>query len=921
MSSGTGSMILTGTRGLRSPRNAEASASSSAWSQFPNALSVRTYPAMLTGASVVRSPRSQARTSGADSPSTGRPESNAFTSRARIIRYQVEVLGETPSAALAARNRSTAHILCIGWRGRIRTFDLLIQSQAPYRLATRQCRPGFYPKPGARPAGATGACRPVRLDYTARMARTEPAIRRIASPPRTIVRATDLGGVGVLKEGGLFLLTDPFGDIHPDARGLGLYAGDTRVLSCAVLTVDGSRPVVLRGDTDDAYRGTIQLTNAELRRDPSDKVAADRTLARQSLGITRHRCLGPAFQERLVVTNFTEHPETIVIELALGADQADIFEIRGHQRSRAGQALPIVVGPDRLAFGYVGLDRVLRRTRVAFTPGEVIDATASRIAGGEGTPGSALFLRWRCDLEAGGRTELSWTVWADDQPVPTDGRPVELELGDEPVPVVDPAVGETAYRAWWDSTATIASDNELFDALIRRSVADLRQLLNAGPDPGECYLAAGVPWFATLFGRDAIISAYEAIAFRPQLAIDTLEVLAAHQATRDDPASDAEPGKIIHEVRNGEMASAGELPFGAYYGSVDSTPLWLILLGETYDWTGDAALVERLWPNAMAALDWIDRYGDLDGDGFVEYRRRAPGGLMNQGWKDSADAIRDRYGRPLEPPIALAEVQGYVHDAKRRIARLARRRGDETLAARLEREADELRARFDAAFWVDDLDFLAMGLDRDKRPADAIGSNAGQALWGGIVAPERTKSVVARLTGAGLESGWGVRTYASGQPGFNPLGYHTGTVWPHDNALIAAGLKRAGYDVEAGMLAGRVFEAAQHFADFRLPELYCGFDRAEVGVPVPYPVACSPQAWSAAAPLLLVRTMLGLQASAADGRLELVRPHLPSFLAKLTITNLRVGEATVDLLLHRWRGTTSAEVLRKTGDLEVTIRV
>lgn len=754
------------------------------------------------------------------------------------------------------------------------------------------------------------------------MAVPEPAVRRIVPPPRHIVHATDLGGVSVLKHGNLYLLTDPFGDIHPDSRGLGLYAGDTRVLSCSVLSVDGVRPALLRGDTDENFRGTIQLTNPETRRDPGDKITLERSLARQSLGIARHRILGGALRERLVVANFTEHPETLTIELAVGADAADIFEVRGYDRSESATTLPMVVGRDRAAFGHIGRDGVLRRTQIAFSAADVL--AAADVPDAWRVPGAAVILRWRLEVAAGSRIELEWTVWADESPIATEPGatpPSEPTIGPGDAPRVDEADGTAAYRAWRDGMATIATDNELFDRLIGRSVADLRLLLNDGPGPKEHYLAAGVPWFAALFGRDALISAYEAVAFRPQLAIETLEVLAARQATRDDPTADAEPGKILHELRTGEMARSGELPFAAYYGSVDATPLWLILLGETFDWTGDDALVERLWPNALAALDWIDRYGDADGDGFVEYRRRAERGLINQGWKDSTDSVRDRHGRTVEAPIALAEIQGYVHDAKRRMAGLARRRGDPALAERLDREADLLRARFDSAFWVEDLRCYAMALDRDKRPADAIASNVGQALWGGIVAPERARAVVERLTDHGLDSGWGIRTYADGQPGYNPLGYHTGSVWPHDNALIVAGLKRYGFDVEATALAGRIFEAAQHFPDFRLPELYSGFDRRDVAVPVPYPVACAPQAWSAAAPLLLVRTMLGMRASAADGTLELVRPHLPSWLGKLTVSSLRIGPASVDLLFHRWRGTTSAEVLRKSGDLEVTIRV
>ena len=402
-----------------------------------------------------------------------------------------------------------------------------------------------------------------------------------------------------------------------------------------------------------------------------------------------------------------------------------------------------------------------------------------------------------------------------------------------PLPRISGDEGAAAYHAWERGTTTVESDHELFNLVVKRSISDLRLLINDGPGPDQRYVAAGVPWFTTLFGRDALITAFQSLAFRPQLAVETLEVLAAYQATEDDPWRDAEPGKILHELRTGEMARAGELPHTPYYGSVDSTPLWLVLLGATFDWTGDRALVDRLWPNALAALDWIERYGDKDGDGFIEYERRSERGLLNQGWKDSGDAIRDRTGRECKPPIALAEVQGYVFDAKRRMARLARdawRRGDGRPTRT--REATELAARFEAAFWVEDQRYYAMALDADKRHADAIGSNAGQCLWSGIVSQERSGDVVERLLQGPMFSGWGIRTYASGQPGYNPIGYHTGTVWPHDTSLIAAGFKRYGFDEASNRLVGPMMEAAQRFPDYRLPELFCGFEKAHAGVPV-----------------------------------------------------------------------------------------
>ena len=450
-------------------------------------------------------------------------------------------------------------------------------------------------------------------------------------------------------------------------------------------------------------------------------------------------------------------------------------------------------------------------------------------------------------------------------------------------------------------------------------MSDLRLLQSIDP-MGEPFIAAGVPWFTTLFGRDSLITSLQCLPFLPRLALETLEILARRQATAEDPWRDAEPGKILHELRTGEMSRTGELPFSPYYGSVDATPLWLILLGETYDWTGDDGLIERYWPNALAALDWIDTWGDRDGDGFVEYERRAETGLRNQGWKDSTDAIRWLDGNLAETPIALAEVQGYVFDAKRRMARLARHRGESPLADRLEADALVLQGRFIERFRLPD-GSIAMALDRAKRPVDAVGSNAGHCLWTGIVSPEGAPAAAAALGTKAMDSGWGLRTYAADQPGYNPIGYHTGTVWPHDTAIAAAGLRRYGLDAAAGTLSGGLLSAAQHFPAFRLPELFCGFDRAATGAPIAYPVACSPQAWAAGASLMIIGTILGLQADAAAHRLTLDRPNLPSELTKVVVRGVRVGEATCDLLLHRWRGLTSAEVLRKDGPLEVVVRL
>jgi glycogen debranching enzyme len=735
------------------------------------------------------------------------------------------------------------------------------------------------------------------------------AVRTLAPTPVTIQPATDLTGVQTLKHENLYLLTDAFGDIHPNMRGLGLYHDDTRVLSLYELRVNGFRPVVLRASGGPGYVSTIQLTNPDVRHHPLEKRDPEIVMRRQSMGIVRERLLGGAFRERITVRNFTGHEERVELSLALAVDGADIFELRGFQRVRRGEVLPVLVREEqdglRATLAYRGLDDVVRSTFVAASlPGIVEEGPSFRFAE---------------VLAAGGSMSLSVTVWTADEPWAAVRDAAPEDRFPEP-PEVSAEEPEAAHRAWAESTAAVRSGDAFFDRTIERARSDLRALISGWPGGTERYVAAGVPWFVTLFGRDSIITALETLAFRPQIAIETLQLLARHQSREDDPRRDAEPGKILHELRTGEMARLGEVPHVPYFGSVDATPLWLVLLSETHAWTGDDALVDRLWPNVLAALEWIDRYGDRDGDGFVEYRRRNDEGLVNQGWKDSFDAIRWRDGALAEAPVALVEVQGYVWDAKRRIAALARRRGDAALADRLTGQAETLRQRFEDAFWMEDAGTYAMALDGAKRQCDAIASNPGQALWSGIVAPERAARVVASLLSPAMNSGWGIRTLASDQVGFNPIGYHLGSVWPHDNALIAAGLKRYGFAREAGLVAEQVLGASRHFREYRLPELYCGFSREESHLPVPYPVACVPQAWAAGAPYSLLQTMLGLRADASANTLELMHPELPEWLEKVIVRGMTVGEAVVDLHVYRSKEGTGVEVVRKTFDINVVVR-
>ena len=752
-----------------------------------------------------------------------------------------------------------------------------------------------------------------------------------------VVRATDLTGVQILKHDNLFMLSDAYGDIHVDGRGLGLYDGDTRVLSIYDLRLNGMRPVVLRAGPAANFHGSIQLTNPDFLQPPSGAHdASEIVLRRQSLGVVRERVISGGFGERVSVQNYTTSPEQARLTLRLDADYADIFELRGFVRSRRGERLPTSGDGSQVEFGYRGVDGDVRRTFVRISPPmTLVDSDGSVPQSGP------VVLELDTMLPPGERVTLTVDVWAEvphgsaeadsatEETEATDADEAdeagdtfesgEVESRSRPSISADEPVA--MHRAWRSSSVTIETNDVLAERALERASADLRLLLNSGPGPGERYVAAGVPWFSCLFGRDSLITSLQLLGVRPQIARSTLSILARLQATEVDDWRDAQPGKILHELREGELARVGEIPHAPYYGTVDATPLWLMLLDEYERWTGDAELLERLWPNALAALRWMDDYGDIDGDGLIEYERHSKRGLLNQGWKDSGDAIRNRDGTLAEGPIALVEVQGYAYAARRGLARLARLRGDHTFAATQEDVAEALRARFEEAFWMDDAGTYALALDGAKRQVDGVASNAGHALWTGISAPDRAASTARVLTGPGMWSGWGIRTLSSETTGYNPIGYHLGTIWPHDNGICAAGFARYGLFDEARLVAGTLLEATNHFREARLPELFCGFERERSPLPVPYPVACSPQAWAAGSLFHLVGATLGMQPNAREHRLELFRPSLPASLPALRMRNLRIGEALVDLEFATQDGSISVEVLRRTGELDVVVRL
>jgi len=723
-----------------------------------------------------------------------------------------------------------------------------------------------------------------------------------------ILRATDLTGVHVLKHENLFMLSSAHGDIRPDGRGLGLYDSDTRILSTYDLTLNGVHPVVLRAGPAASFQGTIQLTNPDLFADqPRGGDGSEIVLRRQSLGVVRDRVVANGFRERITITNYTTDPERAHLALSLDADYADIFEARGDR-------LANVVEDGRVTFAYRGLDNVLRRTHVR--------VSRQMTVVGDADPASSGVVTLELDetVAAGGALTFTVEIWHESASLAANAA-TDAGPRSGAAPRIDADQPTAMHRAWRQSSAAIDTSHLLAERALERASADLRLLLNTDERTGDRYIAAGVPWFSCLFGRDSIITSLQLLSIRPQVARNTLAVLARYQATESDAWRDAQPGKILHELRTGELARTNEIPHSPYYGTVDATPLWLMLLDEYERWTADDELIDQLWPNALAALNWIEKYGDTDGDGFVEYERQSERGLSNQGWKDSWDSVRNRDGSLAEGPIALVEVQGYVYAARRGMARLARLRGETRLAERQEHAAEALRRSFEERFWMDDAGTYALALDGNKTRVDGVASNAGHALWSGIASAERAASVARVLTGDGMWSGWGIRTLSSNTVGYNPIGYHLGTVWPHDNGICAAGFARYGLFDEARRVCGALLEATTHFREARLPELFCGFDRDYSPMPVPYPVACSPQAWAAGSLFHMVTATLGMSPDARGGTIELLRPALPDWLSDLRLRNLRVGNALVDLAFDRENGSISVEVLRRTGDVDVVVRL
>ncbi|MGR3309261.1 MAG: amylo-alpha-1,6-glucosidase [Candidatus Brocadiales bacterium] len=696
----------------------------------------------------------------------------------------------------------------------------------------------------------------------------------------------------VLKHGDTFAVFDHYGDIQSiGLREQGLYHEGTRFLSRLELRLGRERPLFLSSTVKQENELlVIDLTNPDISVNGKVVIPSGTLHIFRSKFLWQNTCF-----ERLRITNYGMIPVDVTFSFLFGADFADIFEVRGMKRKKRGRRLENIVEESSILLGYEGLDGVIRRTRLecspqpkVVSPSEVCFETRVQPKG-EAT----FFLIVSCESSHNIPTRLSY-----------DSAFTEVV---QAIKVVK-AQGCELYTS-----------NERFNDWLNRSLADLHLIITKTPD--GFYPYAGVPWFSTVFGRDGIITALESLWVNPEIAWGVLSYLASTQAREVIPEQDAEPGKILHEIRKGEMAALGEVPFGRYYGSVDTTPLFVMLAGAYYERTGDRKLIEDIWSSIELALEWIDKYGDVDGDGMVEYVRRSTKGLVHQGWKDSNDAVFHADGTPAEGPIALCEVQGYVYNAKLRAAELASVLGHKERAKELSLQAQACQERFEQAFWCEELSSYVLALDGQKRPCRVRTSNAGHCLFTGIASPEHARRTAEMLLSKEMFSGWGIRTLATSEVQHNPMSYHNGSVWPHDNALIAAGLARYGYKEMALKVLTGMFDASLFIDLHRLPELFCGLVRRHGEGPTLYPLACAPQAWSAAAVFMLLQSCIGLSIKGPpQAQICFSYPLLPESLLEVQIKNLKVGKASVDLSLKRHGQDVVVNVTRKEGPpIEVVV--
>jgi glycogen debranching enzyme len=695
----------------------------------------------------------------------------------------------------------------------------------------------------------------------------------------------------VLKHGDSFAVFDARGDIVPsEASEEGLYRDGTRFLSRFELLLYGQRPLLLSSTVSaDNALFEADLTNPDLLRDGVV------TIARGEINVCRTRMLWDACcVERIEVTNYRLDRIEVPVSLYFDADFVDVFEVRGTRRARRGERLPDETG-DGYLLRYRGLDHRERRAR----------------------------LYWNRGPDRGGQNRVMWTLSLE--PMATASVDVSVEYEADGHPSVSAAQRSfdnvlamkrgARTQAPHAFCCSLASSSPIFNRWLERSSSDLQIMMT--DTPYGTYPYAGIPWFSTPFGRDGIITAFEMLWLNPEVARGVLSFLAKTQATAVDDVRDATPGKILHEMRGGEMAALGEVPFGCYYGSCDVTPLFVMLAGAYYHRSGDLAFIDQIWPNVVRAIEWMQTGGDLDGDGFIEYARQSDTGLVQQGWKDSHDSVFHADGAPAEPPIALCEIQGYAYAGWKGASELATLLGHMAAAEQWAARAERLRVQFEQAFWCEDLGTYALALDGKKRPCRVRTSNPGHCLFAGIVSQERAERVCSTLMDDVSFAGWGVRTAAATERRYNPQSYHNGSIWPHDNALIAAGMARYGLTGGARRILTAMADLSEAVDLHRLPELICGFPRRGREKPTLYPVACAPQAWAAGAVFLLLAASLGVHIDVPARRISFSRGRLPETLDWIRLTDLAIGDARVDLRLERHPHDVGVTVLRREGHVEI----
>jgi glycogen debranching enzyme len=694
-----------------------------------------------------------------------------------------------------------------------------------------------------------------------------------------------------LKHDDSFAVFDHSGDVITAlANSEGFFHLDTRHLSHFYLTMCGGiRPILLSsGLRDDNSVLTCDLSNPDITDDDGRELLQNDLVHVRRTRFIFRACL----YERVTIENYQETADEIALELNFASDFADLFEVRGAKRARRGAMLPPQVGPDRVLLGYQGLDGRTRHTSLSFDPppASLTQSTAE----------------FRFALQPRTSAQLLIEIACSNARSP---HPLRRRL------ISAYREARSQQREKSAAAATIVSSNEIFNQAARRCIADTSMLITQteyGPYP-----YAGIPWYSTVFGRDALITALNTLWLDPAIARGVLCYLAANQADHIDPAADAEPGKILHEVRHGEMANLGEVPFGKYYGTIDATPLFVMLAGAYLERTDDLETIDGLWPNIARALQWIDQYGDRDQDGYVEYGRYSEKGLINQGWKDSHDAVFHADGSIAKGPIALAEVQAYIYGAWLAAADILERRGETTNGAAFRRRAAKLYDDFNRDFFDEELGTFVLALDGEKRPCRVRASNAGQVLLTGLATPGHAARVADTLMRHDSFSGWGIRTVAAGEARYNPMSYHNGSIWPHDNALIGAGFARYGLRHHAATIFEGLFSAATYVDLRRMPELFCGYVRRPANGPTFYPVSCIPQAWSATAPISLLQSCLGLTIDARRKMIRFDQPMLPSFLDELTLGKVAIGPHWATLKLCRSGSKVSVEVLDRKGEAQV----